>query len=109
MEIDASQVRARLERRRQELLTRTQRVKRDLTRAEGALSPDFSEQAVEVENDSTLAEIARTAISELAAIDAALARLEAGKYGFCKSCGKQIEAGRLAAVPYSDTCRACSD
>jgi RNA polymerase-binding transcription factor DksA len=109
MDIDLSQVRARLERRRQELLTRTQRVQRDLRRVEGPLSQDFSEQAVEVENDSTLAEIGRTALTELTAIEAALERLEAGKYGLCKLCGEQIEAARLAAVPYSDTCRACTD
>jgi RNA polymerase-binding transcription factor DksA len=55
-----------------------------------------------------LNEIARAASVEIGQIDAALARLEQGRYGLCERCGKPIEAGRLAAVPQSTTCRQCS-
>lgn len=35
----------------------------------------------------------------------ALARLEAGTYGTCKVCGKEIETGRLEANPAAQTCK----
>ena len=37
----------------------------------------------------------------LAAIDAALARLDAGTYGTCVTCGKPIGEDRLEAIPYA--------
>ena len=40
----------------------------------------------------------------LAAIDAALARIENGTYGRCERCGKEIEADRLEAIPYATLC-----
>ena len=40
----------------------------------------------------------------LAAIDAALARIENGTYGRCERCGKEIEADRLDAIPYATLC-----
>ena len=43
----------------------------------------------------------------LARIDAALARLAAGRYGHCEECGAEIDAGRLAAVPEATFCRDC--
>lgn len=43
----------------------------------------------------------------LAAIDAALARLEAGTYGVCETCGRPIGEERLAAMPYATQCIDC--
>ena len=40
----------------------------------------------------------------LAAIDAALARIENGTYGRCERCGKVIEEERLEAIPYATLC-----
>jgi DnaK suppressor protein len=40
----------------------------------------------------------------LAAIDAALARIENGTYGLCERCGKVIEEQRLEAIPYATLC-----
>src|SRR3954454_12523145 len=37
----------------------------------------------------------------LAAIDAALARIEAGTYGTCERCGKPIGEERLRGIPYA--------
>ena len=37
-----------------------------------------------------------------------LAALKKGKYGKCSKCGKQIEPGRLAAMPTADLCISCS-
>jgi DnaK suppressor protein len=47
------------------------------------------------------------ATAELAAVDAALARLDAGTYGRCTKCGESISAARLAARPASAECMEC--
>jgi DnaK suppressor protein len=43
----------------------------------------------------------------LAAIDAALARLDAGTYGACTSCHQPIAPGRLEALPWAALCIDC--
>ena len=43
----------------------------------------------------------------LAAIDEALARIDAGTYGVCVGCGKQIAEERLDAMPYARKCIDC--
>lgn len=43
----------------------------------------------------------------LAAIDAALARIEAGTYGTCVNCGAQIPPERLGAMPWATLCIDC--
>ena len=41
-------------------------------------------------------------------LDAALVRLDAGGYGVCERCGRQIPADRLAVRPAARTCVACA-
>lgn len=55
-----------------------------------------------------LAALVSQAEGRLEAIDAALARLEAGTYGVCSRCGQPIPAARLAARPTATTCTACA-
>jgi RNA polymerase-binding protein DksA len=43
----------------------------------------------------------------LAAIDAALRRIEDGTYGTCQRCGKPIAPERLEALPYAELCIDC--
>jgi RNA polymerase-binding protein DksA len=43
----------------------------------------------------------------LAAIDAALGRLDAGTYGTCATCGRPIGEERLEAMPYATQCIDC--
>jgi DnaK suppressor protein len=45
---------------------------------------------------------------ELAQVDAALAALDAGTYGTCRSCGKPIAAARLEAIPWAQLCIDCA-
>ncbi len=40
-------------------------------------------------------------------IEEALRRIEAGTYGKCHSCGKQIQRPRLKAVPHARLCIQC--
>jgi RNA polymerase-binding transcription factor DksA len=52
----------------------------------------------------------RRAVAEclaLAEIEAALARLAAGRFGWCQRCGAAITAARLAEIPQARCCPAC--
>ena len=46
---------------------------------------------------------------ELAAVNAALARIEAGTYGECTDCGVTIPAARLKATPEAARCIHCQE
>ena len=41
-------------------------------------------------------------------VDSALAKMEAGTYGSCESCGDDIAAARLDAMPAARLCMACA-
>ena len=43
----------------------------------------------------------------IAAIDAALGRIDDGTYGTCQACGQPIAAERLEAVPWTTQCIDC--
>ena len=47
--------------------------------------------------------------AELADIDAALARLQAGTYGQCTDCGARIPDARLSAAPEAARCLVCQE
>jgi len=48
-------------------------------------------------------------LAELAAIDAALTRLQAGTYGECTDCGVAIAPARLQATPEAPRCIHCQE
>jgi len=39
----------------------------------------------------------------------ALARLDAGEYGYCAECGGEIAERRLRALPFAVRCTACEE
>ena len=43
----------------------------------------------------------------LKAIDGALERIEAGRFGICETCGQPISEERLEAIPYATQCIDC--
>ena len=86
---------------------RLEAIRRDRTRARGALDPDFSEQAVERENDPTLDALDARGRAALRAIRSALSRIESGHYGWCVQCGAPIGEERLRAEPEAERCVGC--
>lgn len=69
--------------------------------------PDSGEIAsAAVAREVGIAEVERD-IAEIAAIDAALRRLDDGSYGRCLDCGTAIESARLAHSPEAARCLAC--
>ena len=107
METDA--VRERLLKRREELRQRASEASADLRHETDPLSADFAEQVTQRENDDVLGAISHSARAELQQVEAALRRLDQGRYTTCSGCGGDIEPERLAAVPYTDKCRACAE
>jgi DnaK suppressor protein len=102
----AESVRERLQGMRAELLARQQRLHAHF--GSEARSADASERAVESENDEVVESLERASALELASIDKAIARLDAGTYGCCSRCGAMIEPARLQALPQATTCFRCA-
>jgi DnaK suppressor protein len=63
---------------------------------------------VDMQGDIELALIQMRA-ETLGRIDEAIARLEAGLYGNCNSCGEEIAGPRLRALPFAVRCRDCEE
>lgn len=100
-------VRGRLMARGNELNDRIRRIKADLARTREPLPRDSADAAIVVENDEVLRAIEATAITEMHHIDHALERMDAGVFGICEACGRDIEDSRLEVVPYATRCGDC--
>lgn len=91
--------------RKQELLARMTVVDQELA-AHG--SPDWEDNATEHEDDEALQALGLSAQREIPMLDAALARIEDGSYGFCVKCGAEISTERLDLLPATPFCRDCA-
>ncbi len=69
---------------------------------------DSADRATENEDDEVLEERGKVAQQEIKQIEAAIARIKAGTYGDCATCGKKVGAARLSAVPYAPQCIDCA-
>jgi DnaK suppressor protein len=90
-----------------ELRDRVQRVRADLRREREPLPRDAADAAIVLENDEVLQAIEATATAELARIEWALARMDAGVFAICETCGDTIGVQRLDIVPYATRCGRC--
>ncbi len=83
-----------------------------LSRADAAADhfgqPEDSRAQVVTERELEFA-LGERETAELAAIAAALGRIEAGSYGQCTDCGATIAAPRLHASPEAQRCIACQE
>lgn len=69
----------------------------DMERSDDNIRDDLSFALLEMKSES------------LAAIDAALARVEAGQYGVCVACEQPIQSRRLRAMPFAVRCQPCAN
>jgi DnaK suppressor protein len=67
--------------------------------------PDGATNGYERAKATALLESARERVDQL---DAAIARLDAGTYGLCASCGSAIGDERLEALPATESCIGCA-
>lgn len=68
----------------------------DMERSDDNIRDDLSFALLQMKSES------------LAAIAAALARLEAGQYGICAACEQPIPSRRLRALPFAVRCQPCA-
>ena len=62
----------------------------------------------EIQNQAMSIEMERRRIDETHRIDAALARMGEDEFGYCMSCGDEIEKKRLELDPAIPTCVGCA-
>ena len=67
----------------------------------------FADAAAATAKRTEVLGVADTLKTMLENIDRALARIEAGTYGICRTCGKEISAARLECRPESTVCVEC--
>lgn len=96
---------ARLTARRAELDMRLHGIEDEL---DAHTERDWSESAVEREEDEVLERLGESGLAEIRMIDAALARIADGSFGTCQRCGDPISAERLDVLPYAPLCRDCA-
>lgn len=99
-----AEVRSRLAALLADLELRGRRIESQLTEP---MSADSEEQAIEIEDDETLAAEDELVMQEMAATRAALRRLDQGQYGKCLSCGEPISVARLESIPTATLCADC--
>jgi RNA polymerase-binding protein DksA len=103
---EVAQIRARLMQHKAELQKRITTIHEH---ARDPLEQDSAEQAAQLGNVAVVAALESEAVQQIAEIDAALQRLEAGTYGVCVSCGEPIGEGRLKVRPAATQCRDCAE
>jgi RNA polymerase-binding transcription factor DksA len=107
-DFDKDKVAARLRERAEEIAARREGLDRSSNNMNEAELADYDqhpadqgtetfEQEMDETTDMVLAEEARQ-------VEVAQQRLEAGEYGKCEDCGKEIPAARLEAIPEATRC-----
>lgn len=103
--LSTAAARARLEAQLVDLKARHDRIARDLAEP---LNADSTEQAVEMEDDSSLEGQAALIVREIASVQRALTRIEKGTFGQCVRCGGEIAGKRLEVRPEAALCIDCA-
>ncbi|MCO4762782.1 MAG: TraR/DksA family transcriptional regulator [Myxococcales bacterium] len=98
-------VRANFEARLETLINRVDAIERNLRRPG---NPDWQESVTERENDEVLEGLDVAGLKDIAAIRAAIVRIDEGVFGMCVRCGEDIAPGRLKALPASPLCIECA-
>lgn len=92
-----------------ELEDRVNAINADISHQNQPLSSDWSEQAVERENDEVLEALGNASQKEMTQIKNALHRMETGRYQICASCEQPIPLKRLELIPYTSYCTSCAE
>lgn len=106
---DLARVRTRLQRRRRDILEASRRAVTaidQLRRAER--DPESAEESQSEQLQYDLSQLGEVEQREIAQIDTAIARLDAGEYGTCRDCREEIDPARLAALPFVLDCADCA-
>jgi RNA polymerase-binding protein DksA len=94
---------------RRELFRQAARTEEDLLWLETDMEPESEERGQTETMVRLLDRLDEREKREIEAIDRALTKIEAGSYGRCERCGKEIPIARLQVIPWVATCLACSE
>jgi DnaK suppressor protein len=99
----------RLETRQQELRRTVTRTQADGRSADEDTAQDIADRAASSYNKEFLFSQSNNDRQLLQMVENALARIREGSFGECISCGKEINAKRLEAVPWTRHCIECQE
>jgi DnaK suppressor protein len=99
-----------LERRRAAVLQATRRGEAELDGLRSAeRGQEFEEEAQKEQGVADLTRLNEAERLELQRIEAALQRIDEGRWGECSECGSAIEPKRLEALPWAIRCTGCAE
>ena len=101
--------RKRLETRQQDLRRMVTRIQQDGRNADENIAQDIADKAASSYNKEFLFHQSNADRQLLQMVETALVRLREGSFGECISCGKEINAKRLEAVPWTRHCIECQE
>ena len=104
----SADVRELLKSRLADVLRRHAKIDAHLHNTDRELPDDWSDRAQAMENDEVLEALDGHARAEVARLQGALLRIEAGTFGTCVSCGEPVGDKRLAAIPWATQCIDCA-
>ncbi len=108
---------SRLHKAKKELESRRAAVFQATRRAEAGLDAlrtaehgqEFEEASQTEQGAADLSRLGEAERLELRRIEAALARIQEGRWGECADCGRAIEGKRLDAIPWAIRCAGCAE
>jgi DnaK suppressor protein len=103
------QFKKRLEERQVELRRNVSNRQQDGRNQGEDIAQDIADRAASSYNKEFLFTQSTNERQMLGMVDSALARIREGTYGECISCGNEINAKRLEAVPWTRYCIECQD
>lgn len=103
------QFRKRLEQRQQDLRRVVSRTEQDGRAADEAMAQDIADKAANSYTKEFLFHQSNNERQLLGMVESALDRIRQGSFGECISCGTEINAKRLEAVPWTRFCIACQE
>ena len=99
----------RLETRQQELRRMVTRTEQDGRTVDEDSAQDIADRAASSYTKEFLFHQSNNDRQLLAMVEGALSRIREGGFGECISCGKEINAKRLEAVPWTRHCIECQE
>jgi DnaK suppressor protein len=103
------QFKKKLEERQQELRRIVSRTEQDGRAADSETAQDIADKAANSYNKEFLFHQSNNERQLLGMVEGALDRIRQGNFGQCISCGEEINAKRLEAVPWTRYCIACQE
>lgn len=101
--------RKRLEIRQQDLRRMVTRTEQDGRSVDEGSAQDVADKAANSYNKEFLFHQSNNDRQLLQMVDGALSRMREGNFGECISCGEEINAKRLEAVPWTRHCIECQE